>query len=157
MNAITRFRPVCRRELQGSLDRLGSAIGEKDPLLTRSGRQRGQALGQPDLRNIVEISPRHVDQEVRLAADRRDDLGMRVPDVGHRDPGGEVQVAVAVHVFDHRALARRTTSGYARVYEGDITRSSRLNQPARPRQRSNNPRFLAVQRSHPFSLPMSHS
>ena len=39
-----------------------------------------------------------------LLANRRDDPRMRMPDVGHGDPGGEVEETVAVHVLDHRPL-----------------------------------------------------
>ena len=90
------------RQLQGGLDRLGAAVGEKDPLLARARGEGRQPLRQPDLRSIVKIGPRHVDQAVRLPADRRDDPRMRVPDIGHRDPRREVQKTIAVHVFDHR-------------------------------------------------------
>ena len=105
MNASARLRPVCRRaSFERGLDRLGAAVGEEDPLRLRARRQRRQPLGQPDLGRVVEVGPRHVDQPARLLADRRDDLGMAMPGVGHGDARREVEEPVAVHVLDHRPL-----------------------------------------------------
>ena len=73
-NAIARGRPVCRRA-SFSAASIASA-----PLLVKKtrfgpgpGASRGQPLGQPDLRRVIEVGPRHVDQPARLLADRRDD------------------------------------------------------------------------------------
>jgi hypothetical protein len=42
---------------------------------------------------------------------RRDHLGMPVSGGRHRDPGHEVQIAVAVHIFHHDAAAPRHHQG----------------------------------------------
>ena len=103
MNAIARLRPVWRRASFSAASIASAPLLVKKTFFCPARRQRRQPLGQPDLRRVVKVGARHVDQAARLPADRRHDLGMRVPDVGHRDPGGEVEEAVAVHVLDHRA------------------------------------------------------
>ena len=66
---------------------------------------RRQLFGQPDLRLVVEVRPRHVDELLRLLGDGLDDLG--VADAGRvdGDAGRAVEKAIAVDVLDDRALA----------------------------------------------------
>ncbi len=89
-----------------------------------------------------------------LLADRRHDPGMRVPDVGHGDPRREVEEAVAVHVLDHRPLGaahhQRIDPRVRRRHDPMVTLEP--GGAARARQRSQDPRFVTVQRSHSFVL-----
>jgi hypothetical protein len=92
-------------QLQSCFDRLSAAIGEKHTLGRRAGRDLGEFLGQVDLRAIVEVGPRHVQQFGRLVLDSGDDLRVAMPGGGDGDAGGEVEEAVAIDVFDDGSTA----------------------------------------------------
>ncbi len=87
-------------QLQGRLQRLRAAVGEEDALGRRAGTALGQALGQVDLRLIVEIGAGHVQQLLRLVSDRRGDMWMTVAGGRDGDAGGEIEEAIAVHVLN---------------------------------------------------------
>ena len=91
-------------ELESSLDGLGAAVGEKDPLGFIPGRQGCQPLSQAHLGSVIEVGSGHVDQPLRLLADRGHDEGVRMTDIRDCDPRREVEEAIAVHVLDHRAF-----------------------------------------------------
>src|SRR4029450_3083681 len=55
------------------------------------------------------------DEPLRLLGDRPHHLGMAVADRGHRDPGQEVEVLVAILVPQPRALAAGEGHGVAGV------------------------------------------
>ncbi len=68
MNASARLRPVCRRDsFRAASIASAPLLVKKTRLGSAPGCQRGQPLGQPDLRRIVEVRPRHVDQAGRPA------------------------------------------------------------------------------------------
>ena len=92
-------------QLQGRFERFGPAVGEEDPLRRCARRDLGQPLGQVDLRLVVEIGARHVQQLGRLVLNGGDDLRMTMPRRGDGDAGGEVEKQIAVHVLDDRPAA----------------------------------------------------
>src|SRR5205823_9931967 len=92
-------------QFQPRLQRFGTAIGEEDALGRHAGRDLRQALGQVDLRLVVEVGPRHVDQLARLVLDRPGDLRMAVARRRDGDAGGEIEEEVAVHVLNDGARA----------------------------------------------------
>ena len=69
-------------------------------------RDRGQLLGQPHLRLVVEVGARHVQELLRLLGDGADDVGVRVAGGVDGDAGRAVEEDVAVHVLDHGARRR---------------------------------------------------
>ena len=98
-------------QLQAGFQRFGAAVGEEDALARLAGRHLGQPLRQVDLRLVVEIGARHVQQLAGLVLDGGDDLRMAVPGARHGDAGREVEEEIAVHVLDDRAAAAAQTSG----------------------------------------------
>ena len=98
---------VIARELERGFGRLGAGVGEKRPDVALDGRDGRELFGQPDLRFVVEVRPRHVDELLRLLGNGLDDF--RVADAGRIDgyAGGAIEEAIAVDVFDHRAFAAR--------------------------------------------------
>ena len=96
---------VIARQLDRRLGRLGAGVGEERADVAVDRRDRGERLGQPDLRLVVEVRPRHVDELLRLIGDRAHDVGMRDAGRVDRDAGGAIEEAVAVDVLDHRPFA----------------------------------------------------
>ena len=71
------------------------------------GTSRREFLGEPDLRLVVEVRPRHVDELLRLLGDRLDDIRVRHAGRVDRDAGGAIEEAIAVDVLDDRPFASR--------------------------------------------------
>jgi hypothetical protein len=70
------------RQLETRFDRFSSRISEKrSPAagLLSARRDRCQFFGEPDLRLVIKICPRHVEELLCLIDDGADDVGMRVP------------------------------------------------------------------------------
>ena len=78
---------------------------KKTRLAPLARRDLGELLRQVDLRRVVEIGPRHVQQLGRLVLDGGDDLRMAVAGRADGDAGGEVEEQVAVDVLDDRPAA----------------------------------------------------
>src|SRR5262249_37562512 len=95
--------PAC--QFQSGFQRFGATVGEEDALGRLAGRQFREALRQVDLRTVVKIGSRHV-QELRcLVLNGGDDVRVAVPRRGDGDAGREIEEQVSVHVFDDRAAA----------------------------------------------------
>ncbi len=137
-------------QLEGRLDRLGAGVGEEDALGLRAGSECREPLGQPDLRRVVEVRARHVDQASRLLADRRHDPRVRVSGVGDGDPGGVVEEPVAVHVLDHRPAGAPDHQRVRPRVRGRHDAIVALQPRGAPwaRQRPDDPRFLSSQSDH---------
>jgi hypothetical protein len=135
-NAMMPCRFVVPRQLDGRLGRLGARVGEERPDVPLDRHDPRERLGQPDLRLVVEVGPRHVQELLRLVGDRLDHVGMRVAGRVHRDPGGAIEEAVAVHVLDDGPLAagddERVVAGVGGGDELRVAVDERLG--LRPRQ-----------------------
>jgi hypothetical protein len=92
------------RELDGALHDLGPRVREEHAEGARARGAPRQVLGQRHDVLVVEVGGAHVQEAIGLALDRRHHLGVAVAGGGHRDPGREVEVAVAVGVLHHRPL-----------------------------------------------------
>jgi hypothetical protein len=103
--------PPLAGELQRTLDRLGAGVAQEDAPAERQG---GQPLGEPHPRLGVEEVP-HVHQPAGLLPHSLDHLRVAVAELGHRDPGEEVEVLVALVVPQPRALAAHELDRVARV------------------------------------------
>ena len=103
---------VPARQLERGLDGLRPAVGEEYPLGRRTRGQFRQALRQIDLRTVIEVGPRHVQEFRRLVLNGRDHLGMTMTRGRHRDPGREVERKRFPSTSSMTApLPRSTTSG----------------------------------------------
>ena len=96
---------VIAGQLERRLDRLGPAIGEEDPLGDAARRDLGELLRQVDLRRVVEIGARHVQQLGRLLLNGRDDPRMAMAGRADGDAGREIEKQIAVDVLDDRPVA----------------------------------------------------
>src|SRR5437868_5653100 len=79
------------RQLEPRLERLGAAVGEENALGRRPRGQLREALGEVDLRLVIEIGPRHVDELARLVLDGGDHLGVAMTRAGDRDARREIE------------------------------------------------------------------
>ena len=99
--AITRVRPVWKRASFKAASSASAPLFVKNTRLADGpGAASAKPLGQVDLRLVVEVGPRHVQQLVGLVLDGGDDFRVAMPGGGHGDAGRHVEEAVAVHVFD---------------------------------------------------------
>ncbi len=92
-------------ELHRPLDRLSARVGEEHLGRNAGEDLRLESLSELDLRLVVEICARHMEEPPGLLLDRGDHLGVGVAGRDHRDAGGEIQEPVAVYVGDPAALA----------------------------------------------------
>src|SRR5262249_14910290 len=72
-------------ELEGGLEGLGAAVGEEDAFGAAARGDLAQALGEIDLRLVVEIGTGHVQQLRRLVLDGGDDVRVAVAGGGDGD------------------------------------------------------------------------
>jgi hypothetical protein len=91
-------------ELDRGLDAFGARVGIKDAHIFFHRRDLVDLFAQADHRVVV-IVGRDMDEFCGLLLDGLDDFGMRVAGGKHGDAGGEINVAVAVHVPTFSALA----------------------------------------------------
>ena len=121
---------VVPRQLDRRLVGLGPGIAEEALDRAVDRHDAGDLLGQPHLRLVVEVGPRHVQELLRLVDDGRDDVRMRVPGRVDGDAGGTVQEPVAVDVLDDRAFAaghhQRIAAGIGRRHRFGVARNDRL-------------------------------
>ena len=92
-------------ELHGALDRLCAGVGEEHLRRCAGQDSRLEALRQLDLRAVVEIRPRHMQESVRLLLDRGHHPRMGVAGGDDGDASREVEEAVAVDIRDPAARA----------------------------------------------------
>ena len=90
------------RELEARLDRFRAGVAEERPHAAVDGSHRGDLLGEPHLRLVVEVGAGHVQKLLRLIGDRLHDRRMGVAGGAHRNAGRAVEEDVAVDVLDHR-------------------------------------------------------
>jgi hypothetical protein len=137
---MARERPVWQRAS------LRAASRASAPLLVKKTRLGGQPLREIDLRLVVKVGARHVQELAGLVADRLDNVRVTVAGGGHGDAGGEVEEQVPVHVPDDRAAAAVDDEWVgARVRRRDIAvvpLKERLS--PRPRQLRPNARHRAA-------------
>ena len=97
---------VAAGHLDGVLVGLGAGVGEVGTLLVAlDGDDGGQLLGQGHIAFVGDDVEHAVEILFRLGFHGLHDLGMGVADVQHAHAADPVQEAVAVHVFQHGALA----------------------------------------------------
>ena len=87
-------------DLDGVLHGLGAGRG-KDRLLRKIARQGGiQTFGQFDIIRVRHDLMAGMGETVELRLDGLHDLGVAVAGIHHGDPGGKVDIAIAVLVPD---------------------------------------------------------
>ena len=97
---------VIARQLDRGLDRLCPRVREERPRAAADRRDLRERLAERDLRLVIVVGG-DVQESRGLVGDRADDVGMRMARRGHGNAGAEIQIDVAVDVFDDRALAAR--------------------------------------------------
>ncbi len=113
---------VVARQLDGRFVRLGARVAEEALDLAVDRDDAADLLGQPHLRLVVEVGPRHVQELLRLLDDGGDDVGMRVSGRVDGDAGGAVEELVAVDVLDDGAF----TAGHHQRIAAGVGRRHRL-------------------------------
>jgi hypothetical protein len=125
-------------ELERRLGRFCPRVRKKRPDVPVDRHDARQLLGEPHLRLVVEVGPRHVDELPSLIDDRRDHLGVRHAGRIHRDAGRAVEKPVAVDVLHHGPFAagdhERIVAGVRRRHELPIAVDDRLRLGARERR-----------------------
>ena len=107
------------RDLDRVLDRLGARRDEHRAILLARVDKRVQPFRQRDIALIRSDMETRVRERFRLFQDRRHHLRMPVAGVGHRDPGGEIDVATALDIEDERILGPRRVDALCRDASGD--------------------------------------
>ena len=95
------------RQLDRALRRLGAGVGEEHPLPRRARGEPRQPLAEGGHALVVEVGAADVEEPSGRVLDRLDHRGVVVAGGADRDPGHEVEEAVAVDILHHRARARR--------------------------------------------------
>ena len=100
--------PLCviSRELDGGFDRLGARVRKERLRAAADRRDRRERFAQRDLRLVIVVGG-NMEEPRRLLRDRADNVGMRMSRRRHRDARAEIQIRVAVDVFDDGAFAAR--------------------------------------------------
>ena len=111
-------------QLEGGLAGLGAGVAEEHP---PAERVVANPFGQLD-HGLGVVEVRRVDQTRRLLADRRDHLGTRMTDVGHRNARHAVQVGAPVGVVQQRPLPAHELDRLATVVAHQRRRLT-FNQP----------------------------
>ncbi len=93
------------RQFDGAFHGLRAGVPERHAPSDRTWRDLRQLLGQRHHLFVIEIRARHVDQAGCLFLNRVHHAGMAMAGGHHRDPGVEIQKAIAIHVLDHRPFA----------------------------------------------------
>ena len=97
-------RPVaCRASLTAASIASAPELPKNDRAPPSNGAIGRDFLREPDLRLVVEIGARHVNEPARLIGNRLDDGRMRMAGRIHGDTGRAVEEPVAVDVFDDAA------------------------------------------------------
>ena len=65
----------------------------------------GKALAEVDLRCVVEVRPRHMQDLLRLVGYGSDDVGMAVPCRNHSNASREVEEPIAIHILNDSSAA----------------------------------------------------
>ena len=91
---------VGARNLDRVLDRLGAAVDEDGFLRELARSDFVHALGKPDVALVGRDLHAGVQEAIELVFHRFDDRFLAMPDVEAADASGEVEVAVAVDVFE---------------------------------------------------------
>ena len=118
---------VGARDLDRVLDGLGAAVHEDRLLRKLAGRDFVHALGEADVALVRRDLHAGVQEAVELIFHRVDDRFLAMADVEAADAAGEIEVAVAVDVFepgvfglgdvDRRAVRKAAGHGFARRSE----------------------------------------
>ena len=95
-------------DLDGILDCFGAAVDEESFLGKFSGRDFVHALGEADVAFVGRDLDAGVEEFVELAADGIDHRFLAMTGVGAADASGEIDVAVAVDIFEPASSALAT-------------------------------------------------
>ena len=87
------------RQLHGRFDGLGSGVGQINLLVFWPGRDGGQFIHQFDHRGIIEIAAARMDQGFGLFDDGCRYVGVAMPGCAYRNPGGEIEETVPIHIL----------------------------------------------------------
>ncbi len=113
------------RQFQSRFHALGAGLREEAHDRLLHGRQNIETLRQLDLA-LVPVVRRNVQELVRGILDGLNHRRVAMAGAAHRDAGGEIQKAVAVHIPDFRTLAVRHDEGIvARIGRRDDERIAR--------------------------------
>jgi hypothetical protein len=91
-------------QLESGFHRLGTRIAEVDLLILFAGGQGGQLYREIDLRGVVEIRPRHVQEQIGLILDRLDNPGVAVPGCADRNSSSEVEEYILIYIPDPQSV-----------------------------------------------------
>ncbi len=100
-------------DLHCIFDGLSAAVHEESFLRKLAGRDLVHALGEFDVAFVGRNLDAHVEELIELALDGFDDVLLAVAGVGAADTSGEVDVAVAVDVFEPRVFGFGYVDGRA--------------------------------------------
>ena len=96
---------VGARELDDGVVGIGAGVAEHDLLGARARRNLAQLLHELNLRRVIHVCRRVMNQLLRLLRDGIHHAGVTMAHVGCRRARQKIDVAVAVHVVEHGAFA----------------------------------------------------
>src|SRR6266702_3987087 len=91
---------VIARQLQRAFNRLRAGVAVVDAMRAGHGRDCRETFGKRRHLLVIKIGAGHVDEPGALVLNCPDDLGMTVAGGGDGDAGGEVEILVAIDIFD---------------------------------------------------------
>ena len=98
-------------DLDGIFDGFCAGIYKNSFLRKIAGSQRVQFFGDGDVAFVGGDGETQVQMLFELLADRGDDARRAMADIEAADASGEIDIAIAVDVFDHRAVRARCENG----------------------------------------------
>ena len=98
---------IATRDLDGVFDGLGAAVDEQGLLGKIAGDERIQLFRQGDVIGIWRDAETGVQKAIKLGENSGNDAGGAIADVQAADATGKIEKAIAIHVFEERALSPR--------------------------------------------------
>jgi hypothetical protein len=121
---------VGARDLDGILHGFGAAVQQQGLLGRAAGRLGVQLFGEPHVAFVGRHHKAGMQETVRLRVQRGDHARLAMAGIEAADTAGEIQVSIAVHVFDNGAF------GAAHEDRGDLRYAARHGRATAIGQRS---------------------